>query len=456
MSTKVNTLQSKGIDFEGFSVRKLVIKMKLSDKEIKKRARLKEIGKYIREIRKGFAQTIDIESKFRIPHSTLHGYLHELNDIGEIKKYEKDGKNGWAWIDYTGDEDKIKNAHDKLREKFFGEPPLKAVAIEIKEISEKTREFLSKYTYYREPTDEEMEKSAKEIQRYLIWNCWIDQLHERNFKKWGYEKGIEELAYSGINGDIFSNLIKKEGMPSVDEVSNYLKRFPELKVEVNEKKDQKTAYYEFEWSEDAKNLFKMLGSKLKPWEGTGLILLPRRLDISKYNSYMESIDREPIFMLDKIKKLAEYSVPTEEALEDCLNRIRNPDFKNLYEMFPIFRNFCQNAKDCEVLSPEKEEAITEALTEIAFVEEIEGNFNWAALEVLKIFDGELIKDGAKAFFLKTVKKGYKSVNYLEEIAKWICRDPKIKREIMKELVQIISKNSDKDIRNGAKNLLQHI
>lgn len=420
----------------------------------KERLKPKEASKIIiKRMREGPVFKDDLVNELGIARTTVEYNLNEFLPSLYLIKTLPDGR--YALIGYSGDEDKIKTAHEKLREKFFGEPPLKAVAIEIKETPEKTRELLSKYTHYREPTDEEMEKSAKEIQRYLLWNCWTDQkLHERNFKKWGIEKGIEELEYSGFNGDSFSNLINKQSMPSVDEASNYLKSFPELEVEVKEKKDQKTAYYEFKWSEYAKNSFNMLGGKLKPWEEQGQISLPRKLDRNVYNKYKSWIDRKPDYALDRIKDLARVSVPDDKALEDCLDWLKNPDFRNRGDVFSILRFFCINARDCEAIAPEKEEAILEIMASIAFNEGVEEKLRWESLNIIKIFDGEKVKEIAKTYCLETIKKGCESVNYLSEIALWLYKNPEIEREIKEEVEQILMESNDKKIKLCAENFLK--
>ncbi len=426
--------------------------MKLSNREIIKRAKLKKIVEYIR---KGFTQAKDIEYNLNIPHATLHGYLHELSDIGAIKEYKKDGKDGWVWIDYAEDEDEIKTSYEKLLKKFFGEPPLMAIAAEIKETSEKTRELLSKYIpYYLEPTEEEMAKSAEEIQKYLLWTCWINQkLHEINFKKCGLENGVEKLTCSGIDGNSFSNLINKQDMPPIDEVLKYSKSFPEV-VRVDEKIEGSTTHYNFIWSEDVRTIFKILGGKLKPWEEKGQIPLPIKLNKKEYNKYKSWIDRKPDYALDRIKELARVSVPDDKALDDCLVWLKNPDFRSRGDVISILLSFCINARDCDSISPEKEEVILETMISIAFNEGVEEKLRWESLNIIKIFDGEKVKERAKKYCLETIKKGCESVNYLSEIALWLYKNPEIEREIKEEVEQILMKSNVGKIKLCAENFLK--
>lgn len=422
--------------------------MRPSDREIKKRVKLKKTVDLLRE--SGYLLPQNIENKLKIPHSTLHGYLHELYEIGVIKEY----KNGWAWVDYSDDEEKIKTAYEKLRKKFFGEPPLKVVAIEINETTEKTKTLLSKYTSYREPTEEELTKSAREIQKYLLWKYWIDQkLHERNFKKWALEKGVEELAYSGIDSESFSNLLNKQEMPLIDEVLEYSKSFPEV-IRVDEKIEGSTAHYNFMWSEDARTIFKILGGKLKPWDEKGQIPLPRKLDRNVYNKYKSWIDRKPDYALDRIKDLALVSVPDDKALEDCLDWLKNPDFRSREDVLSILQLFCINARDCGAIAPEKKEAILETMASIAFDEEVEEILRWESLNIIKIIDGEKVKDRAKKYCIETVKKGCESVNYISEIALWLFNDPEIEREIKEEVEQILLESNDEKIKMCAENFLK--
>lgn len=426
--------------------------MKLSNREIKKRAKLKKIVEWI--YREGFVLAKDIEHNLDIPHATLHGYLRELSDIGIIKEYNKDGKSGWARIDYTEEEDKIKTAYEKLRENFFGEPPLKAVAIEVNETPEKTTELLSRHTSYREPSKIEMEESAREIERYLLWKCWIDQkLNERNFKKWGLERGIEKLLCSGIDCNNFSNLINRQNMPPIDKVLDYSKNSPEVVVMFDQKIEGSIMHYNFLWSKDARTIFKILGGKLKPWDEKGQIPLPRKLDNNKYNKYKGSLDRSG-YALDRIKDLAGFSVPDDQALEDCLDWLKNPDSKNRREVLSILRSFCMNARGCEAIAPEKEEAILETLANIAFGKDVEEKLRWESLNIIKIFDGEKVKERAKKYCLEKIKKECESVNYLSEIALWLYRNPEIEREIKEEVEQILMESNDEKIKLYAENFLK--
>lgn len=424
--------------------------MRPSNREIKKRINLKKTVDLFRE--SGYLLPQNIEKKLKIPHSTLHGYLHELYEIGVIKEY----KDGWAWVEYSDDEEKIKSSYEKLRKKFFGEPPLMAVAIEIKETTEKTKELLSKYTLYREPTEEEMAKSSMEIQIYLLWKCWIDQkLHERNFKKWGLEKGVEKLAYSGIDSNSFSKLIHRQDMPPINEVLEYSENIPEA-ASVDEKIEGSTAHYNFIWSEEAKTIFEILGGKLKLWDGKGMILLPRKLNKNEYNKYKSWIYRKPDYALDRIKDLARVSVPDDKALEDCLDWLKNPDFISREDVLSILRFFCINARDCEAIALEKEEAILEIMASIAFNEEVEEILRWESLNIIKIFDGEKVKERARKYCLETIKKGCESVNYLSEIVLWLSKNPEIEREIKGEVEQILMESNDEKIKMCAENFLKSI
>lgn len=422
--------------------------MRPSDRETKKRVNLKKIVNLLRE--SGYLLPKNIENKLMIPRSTLHGYLHELYEIGAIKEY----KDGWAWIDYTEEEDKIKTAYDKLQKKFFGNPPLTAIATEIKETSEKTKELLSKYIqYYHEPTEEEMVKSAEEIQKYLLWTCWINQkLHQINFKKCGLENGVEKLTCSGIDGNSFSKLIRQD-MPQIDKVLEYSKSFLEA-VRVDQKREENMIHYNFIWSEDTKTIFEILGGKLKPWEEKCQILLPIKLNKNEYNKYKSWIDKKPDYALYRIKDLAKVSVPDDENFEDCLNWLKNPDFRGHKDVLSILRFFCKNARDCEAIAPKKEEAILEMMSSIAFGEKVEETLRWKSLDIIKIFDSEKVKERAKKYCMETVKKGCESVNYISEIALWLYKNPEIERGIKGEVEQILLESSDEKVKICAENFLK--
>lgn len=353
---------------------------------------------------------------------------------------------------------KVIAAYEKLTKKFRRKPPLEAVAAEMDESSEETEKLLLKYIHpYREPSEKEMEESAKEIQRLLVWKYWTDQkLDKRNFKRWGLEKGIKILEYSGIDSDIISDIINKQNMPSVAEVKKYSKEFPELGIEVKEKKDQEIMSFEFEWSEYTKKTFDMLPDKLKPWEKKGQIPLPRYLDTTKYDRYKKSIVNDPSYVLDRIRDLARDCVPDEDVIEDCLSWIRDANFKYREEILKILRSFRKNAKDCEMISTEKEEAITDTLNKIAFVKENDKSLRLLALEFTILINPKKANDMAKAFCLESIKKGYESGSYILNVAKLICGDPKIKEEIKEEAEKIILESSDEKLRNDVKTFLQNI
>lgn len=354
--------------------------------------------------------------------------------------------------------DRVIAAYEKLKKKFRRKPPLEAVAAEIEDSLEETEKFLKKYIHpYNEPSEKEMEESAKEIQRLLVWKYWTDQkLGEHNFKRCNLEKGIKVLEYSGIDRDIILDLINKQNMPSVAEVSNYSKEFQKLGIEVKMKKDQEIMYYEFIWSEDAKKTFEMLPDKLKPWGKKEPISLPRYLDTTKYERYKKSIVNDPSYVLDRIRNLARDGVPDDEVIEDCLSWLRDDDFKYREETLKILRSFWKNAKDCEMISTEKEEAITDTLNEIAFVKETKESLRIEALEITILINPKKANDMAKAFCLESIKKGYESGSYIFSVAKSICGNPKIKEEIKEEVEKIILESSDEKLRNDAKTFLQNI
>jgi len=411
------------------------------------------IQKKIIEKGTAFKQEI-FDELTEIPRRTLETSLDRLLKKSVFIKL-KDGKIGW--IGRKPDEDIITKAYKELKLKFCGEPPLSAINRKIKEPPDKTKELLLTYTDYHIPNEEEMKRSAIEIQRNAIYGGWYhSKLNERHFKNWAVKKGIIELQYSGLNKELFLDLIKNEPNTSLNDILEYSKKFPDLLVRMEEEIKGNVAYYKFIWEDDFKETYKKLSSDTSfPWVGEGKFLFPKKMDKKEYTEYRSLVNTDPETAFIKIIRFAGSSVPDDTILTDCINWLSNIKLRRYSgKIFQIIKLLIVNGKDCETLTLKQEKIIVSYIADIAFSAlDIPYQRRYSTFEILSHIDKKLLKDNAINYcfhVLGKMESDQDDVTFVYDIASMLFKDSEIKSEMKiraeKELIENRNSNENKVIR----------
>jgi hypothetical protein len=166
--------------------------------------------------------------------------------------------------------------------------------------------------------------------------------------------------------------------------------------------------------------------------------------LSRYWELKKLVDGQGrSYAMAGIEAIAGYCVPAPKVLEDLLDWLGSSDNKqDILTILTILKMFCRNGLEVGEIHEAQKVQICDALSEIAFeagqsIEEFADR--WTALEIIKMADVRRDLTGKKAmeFVIATLRKGYRTGNYLFEVGKWLAEDSSLRLELVRVAEDIL-------------------
>jgi hypothetical protein len=382
-----------------------------------------------------------ISTDLDIPKSTVENAIRKIliKRHGLVRKLPND-KFAVEW--HTDEEEAAKT----LKKKLLRNPLPEELAAIIRKSPSDARDTLFKFIPgYREPTDDEIECSAK-----TLWKTIVIGAVSIPTRRELYEMGIVRVIIEGIDQKIVEEIVEDRPSISLNEAKSYVDEFPEMKPVVISFRDNDLWIIKLEWRDEAKRALGILDSMKQE----ARIEVPRR--------YVGSIQVVDIWESIRIAEiLSDTYVPSEEIINFLLN-LGTPDSINI-KILTILEKFCKNALIVDQINEETKDRIAKRLFMVALPDKDDDDADHiaeqvAALGILKMMGlkNDDFRDFAwdyleellnrePGYWLADSQYGgnseYVDTKYLcstaINIAKWLAEDPKMRKELKEKLEHIL-------------------
>lgn len=389
-------------------------------------------------LEKGPATPKQLEDELGLPHNTIMDNLRDsLLSKLKIFKQLQDGTYALKW--YSPEEDNVKSPYNSLERKLLRPPTPKELSSYIKRTPDEAKPLLFKYIPgYREPTEEEIDRSAKDLWMLLVCGCF-----DLTAKKAWFEDGIVEVLVDGVDGETLNEIL--EGKPSADfdKAKKYLEEFSQLKPEITETRMGSRIIYRVNWSEEVKRIL----FAMDLWHQSAEILIPFKYDND--NEYPFGDYEYPWGSFEVSEHLAANHVLSPRVMAHFLRFIGLPRHES--RVLATLKKFCQNAIEVSCLDEDVKEKIALKLKDVAFVRDYknlqrdyekpsdavkERNDAFDIIEFLNLRNKEII-DIARMYIDEIGSEGFEEKLVqgpdMFKVAIWLARDSQLESEIIKSI-----------------------
>jgi hypothetical protein len=397
--------------------------------------------KLIERLERNPARPKELEDEFGYPHNTvMHSLKHSKFAESGIIIQLPDGRytTKSAIKKFTSEEEQIKASYELLKRKLLRPPTPEEISGYIKLTPDEAKPILFKYIPgYREPSQEEIARSANDLWKLLVYSC----LDLPGKKAW-FDKGIIKIVFEGIDQLTFNEFLENSYSISLEVAREYLDANPDMKPKIIFKEEAGEILYKVEWSEDVKRFLYMIDS----WKQTSKIHLPRRFGKNEWSlrgpDYWEA--------LDIAKTQSEIYTLEPEMIDDLLRLIGLKHYE--LDILVTLRNFCKNSLEVDQLDDSVKTKIVLTLFDRAFVTDVydkkrdvekgrggieERNKAFEIIELLDVRSNDVIEAVKKYLDKMLILDMEIEGPDIYKVIEWLAKDPALKEGLIEKIDKLL-------------------